>query len=90
MMDGYLSSQGYSVDYAHDGAAGLARAYERAYDIVVLDIMLPTPDGFDVHRHLRRRSEVPVIPARKTGSEDSRWAVHGDTGPRIVKICKHL
>ena len=61
MMVEYLSSQGYSVDCAYDGASGLARAYERPYDIVILDIMLPKLDGFDVLRHLRRRSAVPVI-----------------------------
>ena len=59
MMVEYLSAQGYSVDCTHDGASGLARVYDRAYDIIVLDVMLPRLDGFDVPRQLRRRSDVP-------------------------------
>ena len=61
MMVEYLSGQGYAADCAHDGASGLARAYERAYDIIILDVMLPRLDGFGVLQTLRRRSDVPVI-----------------------------
>jgi two-component system response regulator CpxR len=71
MMSEYLSAQGYSVDCAYDGASGLARAYERAYDIIILDVMLPRLDGFEVLRQLRRRSEVPVILlTARAGQED--------------------
>ena len=72
MMVEYLSAQGYSVDCAHDGASGLARAYERAYDIIILDVMLPRLDGFDVLRQLRRRSDVPVILLTARASQDDR------------------
>jgi heavy metal response regulator len=57
-----LEAEHYSVDVAHDGETGLARALERAYDLVVLDIMLPKRDGFGVVRELRARgSRVPVL-----------------------------
>ena len=72
MIAEYLSAQGYSVDSVYDGASGLARAYERAYDIIILDVMLPRLDGFDVLRSLRRRSEVPVILLTARASEADR------------------
>ena len=72
MIAEYLSAQGYSVDSVYDGASGLARAYERAYDIIILDVMLPRLDGFEVLRSLRRRSEVPVILLTARASEADR------------------
>ena len=72
MIAEYLSAQGYSVDSVYDGASGLARAYERAYDIIILDVMLPRLDGFEVLRSLRRRSEVPVILLTARASEANR------------------
>ena len=61
MIAEYLSAQGCSVDAAYDGPSGLARGYERVYDLIVLDVMLPRLNGFDLLRALRRRSDVPVI-----------------------------
>jgi two-component system response regulator CpxR len=61
LMAEYLGRQGYAVDCAHDGASGLAQVYRGAYDMVVLDVMLPRLDGFAVLRQLRARSDVPVI-----------------------------
>jgi len=56
-----LRDEGYDVDEAATGEAGLA-AFERgAPDCVLLDVMLPDLDGFEVCRRLRGRSEVPVI-----------------------------
>ena len=45
----------------HSGTEGLTRALEGAFDLVILDVMLPALSGFDVLRQLRRRSTVPVI-----------------------------
>ena len=56
-----LSENGYVVDVARDGIDGLHLATEGAYDLVILDVMLPGRDGFDVLRHLRRRSKTLVI-----------------------------
>jgi two-component system, OmpR family, copper resistance phosphate regulon response regulator CusR len=57
-----LSESGYAADIAHDGAAGLQLAESGAYDLVVLDVMLPTLDGWSVLSHLREaRKDVPVI-----------------------------
>ena len=41
--------------------AGLAEAFDRAYDLILLDVMLPGLDGFELLRQVRRRSHVPII-----------------------------
>jgi two-component system alkaline phosphatase synthesis response regulator PhoP len=57
-----LASEGYAVDTASDGEAGLASASAGRYDAIVLDVMLPRIDGFDVCRELRRRGDnTPVL-----------------------------
>jgi two-component system copper resistance phosphate regulon response regulator CusR len=56
-----LSEQGCSVDIAHDGVEGRHLALERDYDVIVLDVMLPTLDGFQLLRELRRVRQTPVI-----------------------------
>ena len=57
-----LEAAGYAVDDAEDGHSGLSRALDDAYDAIVLDILLPDIDGFEVCRRLRR-AEVwaPVL-----------------------------
>jgi len=57
-----LEAQGFVVEVAHDGDSGYALASTRAYDAIVLDIMLPGRDGLSILRNLRdRRLTVPVI-----------------------------
>jgi two-component system, OmpR family, response regulator MprA len=56
-----LSFEGYRVDAAADGNAGLELARENPPDLVLLDIMLPGIDGIEVCRRLRQVSEVPIL-----------------------------
>ena len=57
-----LSSEGYSVTLASDGKEALELVQSKAYDLVVLDIMLPYVDGFDIARHIRTNDEqVPIL-----------------------------
>jgi DNA-binding response OmpR family regulator len=56
-----LRSDGYEVVAAADGQEALDRFDEGQFDLVVLDVMLPRVDGFDVCRKLRARSAVPII-----------------------------
>ena len=57
-----LASEGYAVDTASDGESGLARASAGAHDVIVLDVMLPKINGFDVCRELRRRGvDTPIL-----------------------------
>ena len=60
MIDFFLQ-HGYRVESVYDGSRGLARALEGAFDLILLDVMLPGLDGFEVLHQLRRHSSVPVI-----------------------------
>lgn len=56
-----LVLEGFQVEIAGDGPAGLAAARERPPDLVILDLMLPGLDGLEVGRRLRAASEVPIL-----------------------------
>jgi two-component system, OmpR family, response regulator ArlR len=56
-----LKYEGYEVDQAHDGRIGLQKALDGSFDLIILDIMLPSLNGIEVLRRLRQNSEVPVI-----------------------------
>ena len=57
-----LAREGYAVESSTDGESGLERAAGEAFDLVLLDVMLPRLGGFDVLKELRRRNvETPVI-----------------------------
>jgi two-component system alkaline phosphatase synthesis response regulator PhoP len=57
-----LTAEGYAVESVEDGAEGFDRALGGTYDLVLLDVMLPGKNGFDVCRDLRRRGvETPIL-----------------------------
>jgi DNA-binding response OmpR family regulator len=56
-----LRKEGFEVVAAHDGQEALDRAREQSFDLIVLDVMMPRVDGFEVCRQLRARSAVPII-----------------------------
>ena len=57
----YLEREGYQVQVFSDGIALLAALKERTPNLVILDVMMPGIDGFDVCRHIRQTSNVPII-----------------------------
>ena len=57
----YLEKDGFDVSIAADGGKGLQLAEEESPDVVLLDIMLPVMDGWQVCREIRRTSQVPII-----------------------------
>ncbi len=67
-----LEQEGYETLTATDGDAGLRIARERRPDIVILDVMLPRLDGFEVCRILRRESNVPILMLTARGEEVDR------------------
>ncbi len=75
-----LREQAYAVDVAEDGAEGLAMTEIARYDIIVLDLMLPVVDGFEVCRRLRERGvETPIL--MLTARDDKSARIEGlDTG----------
>lgn len=56
-----LEHEGYSVDIVHDGRLGFEKALSNNYDLIVLDVMLPSLNGMEVLRRLRQSSNVLVI-----------------------------
>jgi heavy metal response regulator len=57
-----LEAANYSVDVEQDGEAGLRRLVEGSYDLVILDVMLPRLDGFNVMKEIRQRHiQVPIL-----------------------------
>lgn len=74
-----LREAGYAVDTAEDGEDGLFKAESWEYDAVVLDVMLPKLDGWEVLRRLRKSKKIPVL--MLTARDQSRDRVRGlDTG----------
>ncbi|HWF09143.1 MAG TPA: response regulator transcription factor [Bryobacteraceae bacterium] len=67
-----LRMEGYDVEVIHDGAAASKRAREAAFDLILLDIMLPGKDGFEICRELRRaglRTPILMLTARTQEAE---------------------
>src|SRR5690348_13055565 len=70
-----LIEAGHRVDAVHDGTEGLIRAEGGAYDLILLDVMLPSMDGVDVARQLRRqkvRTPILMLTARDAVSDRVR------------------
>ncbi|REE98412.1 response regulator transcription factor [Thermomonospora umbrina] len=61
VVRGYLEADGFTVSEAADGPGGLRAALDDEPDLVILDVMLPGLDGFEVLRRLRSSSDAPVI-----------------------------
>ena len=57
----YLRISGYDVDICNDGNEGLYKALKGDYDLLVLDIMLPGTDGFEICKRVREEKDIPVI-----------------------------
>lgn len=68
----YLEPFGYEVTAAHTGPEGLQKALHQNFQAIVLDVMLPGMDGFEVLKMLRRTSDVPVLMLTARGEETDR------------------
>lgn len=74
LLRDYLEPLGYDIDIVHNGRDGLDRALNGEYAAIILDVMLPGLQGFDVLRELRKRSDVPVLMLTALGDEPDRIA----------------
>jgi two-component system, OmpR family, response regulator CpxR len=72
LVSEYLSSEGFRVEFVHDGETGLQRALNGNYLLVILDVMLPGMSGFDVLRRLRATSRIPVLLLTARGEDVDR------------------
>ena len=76
LLSEFLKREGFTVECEHEGNRGLERAACAGVDLVVLDVMLPGLDGFEILRRLRQQSKVPVI----------MLTAHGEDVDRIVGL----
>src|SRR5690349_9158570 len=72
LLKEYLEREGYQVDFAHDGKTGLDRALQGGFDLVVLDVMLPGIDGFEILKRLRQQTRIPVLMLTARGEDVDR------------------
>jgi len=72
LLTEFLKREGLTVDCEHEGNRGLERALSPDVDLVVLDVMLPGIDGFEILRRLRTTSKVPVLMLTARGEDVDR------------------
>jgi DNA-binding response OmpR family regulator len=68
----YLAPMGYEVEAVHTGPEGVARATADTWHAILLDLMLPGLDGFEVLKQIRKTSDVPVLMLTARGDEADR------------------
>jgi two-component system response regulator CpxR len=61
LLQEFFANRGMSLEAVHDGRRGLAKALHGEHDLILLDVMMPGLDGFELLRLLRRQRQVPVI-----------------------------
>ncbi len=72
LLGEFLKREGYTVQFEHEGRAGLAQAVEGGFDLVILDVMLPGMDGFEILKRVRQQSRVPVLMLTARGEDVDR------------------
>ncbi len=75
IIDYNVQKQGYETDVAYDGEKGLALALSGTFDLILLDVMLPKMDGFEICKRVRSRLDTPII--MLTAREEERDKVMG-------------
>jgi len=75
IIEALLTSKGYKVDTAVDGEDALVKLNQGAYDLVILDIMMPKLDGYGVLEELRKRGlgDLPVIMLTAKSTDKDVW-----------------
>jgi len=72
LMALYLKEAGFQVEMTHSGLTGVSRAAEWSPHLILLDLMLPELDGWEVCRRIRRSSRVPILMVTALGEEEDR------------------
>jgi two-component system response regulator CpxR len=67
-----LELEGFSCDICNDGLSGLSKLEQQAYDLVLLDVMMPGKNGFEVLKELRKDNQQPVLMLTAKGDEIDR------------------
>ncbi len=66
-----LEEEGFIVDIANDGAAGLALALSNSFDLIILDIMLPKVSGLEACKRIREKSNIPILLLTALGTAEN-------------------
>lgn len=72
LLKEYLGMEGYELTAVHDGETGLQKALSGDFNLVLLDVMLPKKNGFEVLKDLRKKSNIPVIMLTARGESVDR------------------
>jgi two-component system response regulator CpxR len=72
MLGEYLSEEGFEIRAENDGLRGLNQALSITYDLIILDVMLPTLNGFEILKRLREQSSTPVLMLTARGDDVDR------------------
>jgi two-component system response regulator CpxR len=72
LLERLLVPEGFQVTLVTDGQQGVRRATAEVFDLIVLDVMLPGVDGFEVLRRVRAHSQVPVVMLTAKGTDNDR------------------
>ena len=82
-----ISQSGYIVDTAKDGLEGLNKALKNTYDLIILDVMMPKMNGFDVCRNIRQaKLAVPILMLTAKGTiNDKTEGFEGGADDYLVK-----
>src|SRR6476620_11121843 len=72
LLDEYLGAHDVTITHVEDGAAALRALSNGTFDVVLLDVMLPGIDGFEVCRRIRASYEVPVVMLTARGDDADR------------------
>lgn len=88
MLVEYLSQEGFEVVTVHDGKTALQKAQDENYELIILDVMMPELNGFDVLRQLRTQSQVPVLMLTARGEDvDSIVGLEIGADDYLAKPC---
>ena len=72
LLEEYLADEGFELETCHEGLSGLERALSQQYALIILDVMLPGCNGFEVLKNIRKQSDVPVLMLTARGDEIDR------------------
>ena len=72
LLDEYLGGHDVTLTHVEDGPTGLSRLVSEAFDVVLLDVMLPGMDGFEVCKRIRAAHEVPIVMLTARGDDADR------------------
>ncbi len=72
LLKEYLAFEGFELHCCHDGLSGLSRAYDESFSLILLDVMMPELNGFDVLKALGGRHKTPILMLTARGDDADR------------------